>query len=158
MSETQELKACPFCGSDAGTRVYHDESLWSHDIVPHLQISCGECGAWLAIASADEDFAESYSRGEFFIRDGICVANDWSISFWASHPKWIACGDTPDQALEALIAQQALCPTCKGQGWVCENHSELPWDHPDGCNCGAGQPCETCNNFPQGIFPRLVGE
>jgi hypothetical protein len=37
------------------------------------------------------------------------------------------------------------CPICFGLGWVCENHSHLPWTDEDwGCQCGAGMPCE-CN-------------
>jgi hypothetical protein len=35
------------------------------------------------------------------------------------------------------------CPICSGLGWVCENHPKLAWaDEPDGCQCGAGMPCE----------------
>lgn len=37
------------------------------------------------------------------------------------------------------------CDTCGGEGWVCENHPDMPWDGDAGCNCGgAGMPCE-CN-------------
>lgn len=37
------------------------------------------------------------------------------------------------------------CDVCKGEGWVCENHEDVPWEasgHSD--NCGAGAPC-ICN-------------
>jgi len=35
------------------------------------------------------------------------------------------------------------CPYCQGLGWVCENHPQLAWsDEVDGCQCGAGMPCE----------------
>ena len=33
------------------------------------------------------------------------------------------------------------CPYCHGLGWVCENHPTLAWCD-DGCQCGAGMPCE----------------
>ena len=36
------------------------------------------------------------------------------------------------------------CPICKGCGWVCENHPDMPWTK-EGCECGAGMPCPTCN-------------
>lgn len=36
------------------------------------------------------------------------------------------------------------CPICKGEGWVCEDHQDLPWDSWHQNNCGAGQPC-TCH-------------
>ena len=36
------------------------------------------------------------------------------------------------------------CPICKGLGWVCENHPELPWSDETGCQCGAGMTCQ-CN-------------
>jgi hypothetical protein len=43
----------------------------------------------------------------------------------------------------------ALCVICDGTGWVCENHPDWPWRGPspgaDGCECGAGLPCEHCN-------------
>lgn len=36
-----------------------------------------------------------------------------------------------------------ICEICKGELWVCENHTDKAW--PDECDCGgAGQPCE-CN-------------
>jgi hypothetical protein len=45
------------------------------------------------------------------------------------------------------------CPVCKGERWVCENHADKPWNKTDdGCECGAGMPCEMCN----GHHSRLV--
>lgn len=38
----------------------------------------------------------------------------------------------------------ALCANCDGEGWVCENHPEVPWGEGDGCCGGAGMPC-VCN-------------
>ena len=37
-----------------------------------------------------------------------------------------------------------LCANCDGEGWVCENHPEVPWSYGDGCCGGAGAPC-ACN-------------
>jgi hypothetical protein len=34
------------------------------------------------------------------------------------------------------------CPVCDGFGWVCEDHSDKPWEHDD-CG-GAGAAC-VCN-------------
>ena len=43
---------------------------------------------------------------------------------------------------------EGFCKNCDGQGWVCENHADRPWDgvsnREDACGCGAGAPCE-CN-------------
>ena len=36
------------------------------------------------------------------------------------------------------------CANCDGEGWVCEDHSEVPWLDGDGCCGGAGMPC-VCN-------------
>lgn len=36
------------------------------------------------------------------------------------------------------------CANCDGEGWVCENHPEVPWNGGDGCCGGAGMPC-SCN-------------
>lgn len=39
------------------------------------------------------------------------------------------------------------CPVCKGEGWVCENHPNEPWNEGDPeCCGGAGAPCE-CNSL-----------
>lgn len=39
-----------------------------------------------------------------------------------------------------------MCNICKGVMWVCENHTNKPWDasEENGCECGAGVPC-VCN-------------
>jgi hypothetical protein len=36
-----------------------------------------------------------------------------------------------------------LCPVCKGERWVCEDHKDKPWNN-EGCMCSAGVPC-ICN-------------
>ena len=42
MSEI-ELKACPFCGGEAGIRKWQDEDLWSHAIAEWQKAHCTEC-------------------------------------------------------------------------------------------------------------------
>lgn len=38
------------------------------------------------------------------------------------------------------------CAICKGEGWVCENHPEIPWNGGNQeCCGGAGSPC-ACNS------------
>jgi hypothetical protein len=37
-----------------------------------------------------------------------------------------------------------VCANCDGEGWVCEDHPEVPWNGGDGCCGGAGMPCK-CN-------------
>jgi hypothetical protein len=49
-----------------------------------------------------------------------------------------------------------VCPTCKGQRWVCENHPDKPWETEDGCGCGAGMPCLECNQVPEGVWPAPI--
>lgn len=40
------------------------------------------------------------------------------------------------------------CRNCDGQEWVCENHTDRPWEgmstREDACSCGAGMPCPVC--------------
>ncbi len=37
------------------------------------------------------------------------------------------------------------CANCNGEGWVCENHPEIPWNGGyQTCCGGAGMPC-ACN-------------
>ena len=40
------------------------------------------------------------------------------------------------------------CENCRGLGWVCENHPSQPWSSREGCQCGAGMPCE-CTRLPE---------
>src|ERR1700730_13077562 len=38
------------------------------------------------------------------------------------------------------------CSRCDSTGWVCEDHSDRPWDAAKACGCGgAGMPCPSCN-------------
>jgi len=48
----------------------------------------------------------------------------------------------------------ATCTNCNDQGWVCENHRDVPWDDGNATccakagskwGCGAGAPCRKCN-------------
>jgi hypothetical protein len=57
------------------------------------------------------------------------------------------CGAMTDTTPEALrtSAAELICKYCRGQGWVCENHQDVPWDDGDQSCCGgAGMPCR-CN-------------
>lgn len=42
--------------------------------------------------------------------------------------------------------ETAVCRNCAGEGWVCENHEDRPWNArvEHGCECGAGAPCPVC--------------
>jgi hypothetical protein len=39
---------------------------------------------------------------------------------------------------------KAVCPTCRGSGWLCEEHPMQPWEHEHGDCDGAGVACG-CN-------------
>jgi len=48
------------------------------------------------------------------------------------------------------------CPRCDSTGWVCEDHSDRPWDGAKACGCGgAGMPCPSCNVSNADNPPRL---
>lgn len=68
---------------------------------------------------------------------------------------------TPPEKRRAPVAAGASdqadkeCPTCRGVGWVCENHRDRPWRATNdfsltACGCGTGVPCQ-CN--PGGLIP-----
>lgn len=45
-------------------------------------------------------------------------------------------------------ATNVECPICGGEGWVCENHPDKPWETGTkyDCQCGgAGMPCRCTN-------------
>lgn len=35
------------------------------------------------------------------------------------------------------VGPDVTCARCDGTHWVCENHSDRPWDGPKACGCGA---------------------
>lgn len=45
---------------------------------------------------------------------------------------------------ENLYSAEVRCANCDGEGWVCEDHADVPWKGGDGCCGGAGSPC-VCN-------------
>lgn len=51
---------------------------------------------------------------------------------------------------------KANCSVCHGLGWVCENHPDRAWSEEDGCQCGAGMPCE-CNRVEGEDIPDIEG-
>jgi hypothetical protein len=50
------------------------------------------------------------------------------------------------------------CPTCRGVGWVCENHPHKPYDDELGCACGEGIPCECNDSTPPDTSQVIVVE
>jgi hypothetical protein len=53
-----------------------------------------------------------------------------------------------------MTKENEKCNICQGIGWVCENHTDKPWDETidGGCQCGAGQPCECNKSIPPWYF------
>ena len=51
------------------------------------------------------------------------------------------------------------CSNCDNTGWVCEGHSDRPYEEfsarTDACGCGPGVPCEECNPCDRYNPPRL---
>lgn len=44
--------------------------------------------------------------------------------------------------LSEMMYGRLDCVVCQGEGLVCEDHPEMPWDKWHQHNCGAGMPCE----------------
>jgi hypothetical protein len=45
---------------------------------------------------------------------------------------------------------------CEDTGWICENHTDQPWQGTHACTCGgAGTSCPKCNSASAGYLPRL---
>lgn len=72
-------------------------------------------------------------------------------------PQWIMVAwDRDKDAVRDFALKDCdftVCQTCHGQRWVCEWHTDKPWNKTDyGCQCGAGAPCPDCNATP-GVEP-----
>jgi len=52
------------------------------------------------------------------------------------------------------MSDESPCANCDGEGWVCEDHPEVPWANGKGCCGGAGMPCVCNQTYP----PRCFGE
>jgi len=59
-------------------------------------------GTWLAVARADL-LHEERSRIDFVLSDGPHGDDSEAAEFWAAPPDWIAVGDSPQEALDALL-------------------------------------------------------
>lgn len=66
-------------------------------------------GAWLAIAEASEIY-EGMTRAAYCLSDdvpGPSADDSGTLEFWSdAPPDWIAPGNTPDEALAALLAKR----------------------------------------------------
>lgn len=52
--------------------------------------------------------------------------------------------------LSEIDGSNVRCANCDGEGWVCEDHPEVPWMDGEGCCGGAGMPC-SCNPIHEAI-------
>jgi hypothetical protein len=58
--------------------------------------------------------------------------------------------DRPLPKISDIDIASPRCERCGGEGWVCENHPDQPWNEGDPKCCGgAGMPCPCnfINNF-----------
>ena len=52
----------------------------------------------------------------------------------------------PRKITRETLREGPQCSHCDSTGWVCETHSDRPWDGAKACGCGgAGMPCPSCN-------------
>lgn len=64
-------------------------------------------GLWWAVALADAPFDEielEPTRLAHCLDDGPNGTDHEALAFWAKRPRWIAVGNTPTEAMEALLA------------------------------------------------------
>lgn len=90
-----------------------------------------------------ERMALTIARSDWYAERGWHVADFFDLS----------------QVAEQLAAEQMVygaepCPTCLGEGWVCENHPEQPWNEGEPACCGgAGVPCACNSGWPPAMPP-----
>ncbi len=56
--------------------------------------------------------------------------------------------------LSEAFDEDIKCPSCDGEGLVCEDHPEVPWKDGDNCCGGAGSPCSKCHPVMEHIAQR----
>ena len=59
-------------------------------------------GTWLAVAQADLPH-EGRSRADFVLSDGPHGDDGVAAEFWVDPPRWIAVGNSPQEALDRLL-------------------------------------------------------
>jgi hypothetical protein len=53
-------------------------------------------------------------------------------------------------------ASMRFCLRCDNGRWVCEAHTDRPWEGPRACDCGgAGAPCPVCNRPDDDAIPEM---
>jgi Lar family restriction alleviation protein len=117
---TEQLKPCPFCGSDPRVRKRQDESLWSHNIVTWTAVGCPECEVefdwpeggesnaaeeWNRRAAEDDLRALALSLAEALerIRDGL--RSDGRV--------WLPAPNPPPGMNKALVAGESARVFCE---------------------------------------------
>ena len=74
-------------------------------------------GRWLAVATADVEI-EGLPRSTWVAGDGPGDGNISCALFWMEPPAWIAVGQTPDAAIDALASQA----DAKDNKWTAAAH------------------------------------
>ena len=82
-----ELKACPFCGSQAVIYFWQDEDLWSHNIVEWQKVRCTGCDC------------EGQSSCEG------CEESETAVAFWNTRaPQWQPIESAPKDTVTEILA------------------------------------------------------
>lgn len=81
------------------------DGLWPIALIEDRYSGVYSGGRWLAIANANAEIERDGSRIQNVLF-GDAYADDISAAgFWVETPEWIAVGNTPDEALDALRAK-----------------------------------------------------
>jgi hypothetical protein len=82
--------------------------LWPVAIIQDRYMGSYSKGEWLAIADSTADYSSDLgvtNRVDWCLLDGPHGDDVAARIFWSSPPAWIAVGNTPNEALDNLIAK-----------------------------------------------------
>lgn len=88
-----------------GLELLHLDDIYPIAILQDRYLGAYSKGEWFAIMLADAPYRADdldITRGAFCLDEGPNGSDEEAASFWKDPPHWIAVGNTPQEALDAL--------------------------------------------------------
>lgn len=87
--------------------VYRETALYPIAVVQDRYNGAYSRGLWIAVADADR-LENGATRIYHILEDGPHGGDTDAMFFWGSPPPWVAVGNTPDEAVSALLSAHRI--------------------------------------------------